>query len=112
MESNVERFIIKCANDLCLQHMFLSNSSLVELQCRCTCVYLVFVVVSSELFLWNVAVNIVTNNYGAHDTTYVTPFFFKLKRNCEFLDPIFIIGTGIPVHHLYSSLNIYVLFGI
>ena len=41
---------------------------------------------------------------------YVTPFFFKLKRNCEFLDPIFIIGTGIPVHHLYSSLNIYVLF--
>ncbi len=41
---------------------------------------------------------------------YVTPFFFKLKRNCEFLDLIFIIGTGIPVHHLYSSLNIYVLF--
>ena len=77
MESNVQCFVIKCANDLleCLQHMFLSNSSLVELQCRCTCVYLVFVVVSSELFLWNVAVNIVTNNYDVRH-----PIFLQAQK--------------------------------
>ncbi|XP_064384908.1 tripartite motif-containing protein 3-like [Halichondria panicea] len=58
--------------------MFLSNSSLVELQCRCTCVYLVFVVVSSELFLWNVAVNIVTNNYDVRH-----PIFLQAQKELK-----------------------------